>query len=206
MHSDVVTESRLLFNKAFKKRFGVSPGDFRNGQHLMFRMKQLKINQKTRNMELKPKVKELKNKKVIYVRGIGNYNESAGKAWGKVCAFAGKNQLFGSETEMIGVSYDDPQVTEVEKLRYDACIVINKDIKPEGEVGVQEIAGGKYAIFEHIGPYNTLNQTYNSIYRSWLPESGMQLRELPCLEKKYVNDPEKTKPEELITEIMIPVE
>jgi AraC family transcriptional regulator len=193
------------FNKAFKKRFGISPGDYRNGQRLMFRMEQLKINQNKTNMELKPKIKELKNKKVVYVRGIGNYNESAGIAWGKVCDFAGKNKLFGFKTEMIGVSHDDPKITEAEKLRYDACIVINKDVKPEGEVGVKEITGGKYAIFKHVGSYDTLNETYNAIYRVWLPESGMQLRELPCLEK-YVNDPEKTKPEKLITEIMIPVE
>lgn len=193
------------FNRAFKKRFGISPGDFRKGQSVKLQTSQVMNNQMIKKMELKAKIKELKPKKVIYVRRFGDYNLSAGEAWDKVCSFAAKNKLFGFKTEMLGVSYDDPEITEKEKLRYEACIVINKDVAPEGEVGVKTIAGGKYAIFKHKGPYENLNEIYNAIHRQWLPGSGYKLREIPVYEK-YLNDPGKTKPEKLLTEINIPID
>ena len=72
-------------------------------------------------MELKPKIKELKPKQVIYVNSIGAYSgKGTEDAWEKVCGFAGKNKLFGWKTEFFGISHDDPKVTEAEKLRYDA--------------------------------------------------------------------------------------
>ncbi len=125
-------------------------------------------------------------------------------AWNKVCEFAEKKKLFGYKTSFIGISHDDPEVTESEKLRYDACVTISKDVKPEGEVGVKTVEGGKYAMFLHKGPYSGFQDLYNYIYGVWLQESGVELREQPCFEK-YLNSPDKTKPENLKTEVYIPI-
>lgn len=193
------------FNKAFKKRFGISPGEYRAGQRSI-KLENLVINLNITVMELKPKIKEIKEKNVIYIRSIGDYNgEQTGQTWEKVCDFAQKKRLFGFKTEMIGISHDDPNITETDKLRYDACITVRKEVDPEGEVGFKAIAGGRYAIFEHRGPYSKFNETYNAIYKKWLPESNEKLRDLPCFEK-YLNDPNKVKPEKLLTEIYIPIE
>ena len=89
-------------------------------------------------------------------------------------------------------------------MRYDACISIDADVEAEGDVGVQVIAGGKYAVVLHKGPYEKMNETYGALYGQWLPSSGEELRELPCLEK-YLNSPDQTAPEELLTEIFIPL-
>ncbi|MEZ5083849.1 MAG: GyrI-like domain-containing protein [Bacteroidales bacterium] len=142
--------------------------------------------------KLKPKFKELKSRTVIYVNSIGPYEaQGTEQAWEKVCAFAEKNKLFGRATEFIGISHDDPNLTEAGKLRYDACIVVSKDVKPEGEVGVKTIEGGRYAIFMHKGPYAYFQKTYDYIYGIWLSESGEELRDIPCFEK-YLNS--LTKP------------
>ncbi|MFC1566604.1 GyrI-like domain-containing protein [bacterium] len=73
------------------------------------------------------------------------------------------------------------------------------------EVGIQEIREGKYAIFLHKGPYEKLNQTYNAIFTSWLLTSDYKLQNLPCFELYLNRDPRKTKPENLRTEIYVPV-
>lgn len=199
-------ENPSSFNKAFKKRFGISPNEYRQNYDSLSQLEYLKL--EIRAMEnlksLHPKIKELKTKKVIYNQKRGSYNESAGKAWGKVCDFAQKNHLFGFKNEFIGISHDDPDVTEESKLRYDACIVVSKDIKPEGEIGVQEIEGGKYAVFTHKGPYEDFGNSYGYIYGKWIPDNGIELRDTPCFEK-YLNSPDKTKPEKLLTEIYVPI-
>lgn len=156
-------------------------------------------------LTIKPKIKEIKPKKVVYVRSIGAYGgEEMGKAWAKLFEFIKQKKLFGFGMESIGISNDNPEITEFEKCRYDACVSIKKKVVPEGEIGVQEIPGGKYAIFRYQGPYSNLGHVYNYIYRNWLPASNYKLRDAPSFDK-YLNNPEKTKPEKLKTHIYLPI-
>lgn len=193
------------FNKAFKKKFGVAPGEFCDHYTEVKTINYLKQMKTLEVKKLKPKFKELKSRTVIYVNSIGPYEaQGTEKAWEKVCEFAERNRLFGRATEFIGISHDDPNLTESGKLRYDACITVSKEVRPEGEVGVKTIEGGKYAIFMHKGPYSDFEKTYDYIYGIWLSESGEEVRDAPCFEK-YLNSPDKTKPEKLKTEIYIPV-
>ena len=76
-----------------------------------------------------------------------------------------------------------------------------------GMVGesVQTIGGGEYAVTTHEGPYERLNQTYARLFGQWLPHSGREVRSEPCLEF-YLNDPDGTSPEELLTDIYAPLE
>jgi AraC family transcriptional regulator len=200
-------ENPSSFNKAFKKRYGISPAEYRKNNELIMKINdsQIKFNAMENLKSLQPKIKILKSKKVVYARAFGDYNKSAGKAWNTVCDFAEKKKLFGFKTEFLGISHGDPNVTETDKLRYDACIVITKEIDPEGEIGLQKVKGGKYAVFTHNGSYRYLKNSYDYVYGKWLPESGKELRNTNCFEK-YLNDANKTKEEKLKTEIYIPIQ
>ena len=199
-------ENPSSFNKAFKKRFGKSPEEFRKNNEIQLKKEssKIKFNAMENLKSLQPKWKEIKPKKIIYARALGNYNQGAEKAWATISRFAKEKKLFGFNTEFLGISHDDPKITEANKLRYDACMVITKEIQPEGEIGVSEIPGGKYAVFVHKGPYEKLESSYDYIFGKWLPESGLELRNAPEFEK-YLNSPENTKPEKLRTEIYIPI-
>lgn len=154
-------------------------------------------------MNLEPEIRQIDEMKVIYIQAIGDYN-NVGPAWGRLCEFAGRKGLFGPETIMLGLSHDDPEITETDKLRYDACIVVEDNVKPEGEVGMKSIAGSNYAVFIHKGPYRELMSSYNDIFRNWLPQSNYELGDSAPFEI-YLNDPEKVMPEDLRTEICIPL-
>ncbi len=196
-------ESPASFTKAFQKRFGTSPSDYRQHKGSM-KMENFQLsNLNFKVMNPKPKIREIKPIPVVYVHCIGDYN-NVGPAWEKLADFMKKHKLFAFGTDFIGVSYDDPSVTETEKLRYDACASVKKEVKAEGEVGYKVLEGGTFAIFRHNGPYANLTQTYDAIYLNWLPESGMELRDAPPLEF-YLNDPDRTKPENLKTDIYVPV-
>lgn len=194
------------FNKAFKKRFNVSPKEFRDSKGF-FRSDGTFINpyKTITEMKLKPKIKTIKEKKVIYVQTKGYLNESIGPAWQTLINFMKQNRLFGFKTEFIGISYDDPKITEIEKCRYDACSTVRKEVDPVGQIGFRTISGGTYAVFKHYGPYEKFTETYNAIYLNWLPESGYKLRDTHCFER-YLSDASKVKPEKNVTEIYIPIE
>ena len=105
----------------------------------------------------------------------------------------------------LGISHDDPDVTPADKIRYDACISVDESFQPEGEVGVQGIEGGEYAVVTHRGPYEKLSETYAWICGKWLPGSGRELRPTPGFEL-YRNSPQDTAPEDLVTDIHLPLE
>lgn len=195
------------FSKAFKKRFEISPVEYRIKTIDLLKTDFMIIQQNAMKFlkDIEPKIKTVKAKRLIYAQALGAYDESSQKAWQQVCDYAKQKHLFGFRTEFIGISFDDPTVTDSEKLRYNACLTVSKEVKPEAEIGVMEIPEGKYAIFTHKGPYEELNSSYNYIYGQWLSQNKVTLRDEPCLEN-YLNSPDKTRPEKLLTEIMVPIE
>lgn len=160
---------------------------------------------------LEPKIVELKPIEVLYVRKTGDYMKSAAEAWEILMPFAYENKikykknLMGKDAMMFGIGHDNPNLTDIEKLRFDACITWDdKTVQPEGEVQNKIIEGGKYAMFLHKGAYEGLKATYDEI-GDWIVQSGIELRDLPMFEKYLNRDPRRTKPQNLKTEIYVPI-
>jgi AraC family transcriptional regulator len=119
-------------------------------------------------------------------------------------SWAGMRGLLGAHSRMLGLVHDDPDVTPADKVRYDAAVVVTRAVEPEGEFGATDIPGGKYAVFTHRGPYETLGKTYQRFFGDWLPKSGRELRDAEAFEE-YVNSPMNAKPEDLVTRIHVPL-
>lgn len=81
---------------------------------------------------------------------------------------------------------------------------MDKSIQAEGEVGIQIIPGGEYAVLVHKCPYEGVANTINWLYGIWLPKSGREVADANDFEI-YRNSPHDTKPEDLITEIYLPL-
>jgi AraC family transcriptional regulator len=203
-------DTPAAFAKAFKQRFGRSPTEYKKVK----RREQLpalkSIPDRTYRegsvSDMKPEIRMIPEEKVMFVRKTGPYAKAAGEAWGALMKFAYSHRLMNKETKGIGISHDSPDITPEDNIRYDACITVAGPVKPEGEVGVQKIGGGKYAVFLHKGPYEKFGETYNAIFTRWLPEAGAKLREAPCFEVYLNRDPRRTRPEKLRTEIFIPIQ
>lgn len=197
-------------SKVFRQFYGISPNDYRNNKEHVI-MKPLEINP---SLNVSVEVKELAPKQVIYIRLSGEYMKlNYCEAWQRLFTYMYQENLLPDNAkegcppgiEFICVYHDDPKVTANENLRTDVCLTLLKPAQPKGEVGVREIPGGKYAIFRYQGPYSNLSAVYDTIYGHWLPESSYKVRDSRGFEN-YINNPENTRPEDLITEICIPIE
>jgi AraC family transcriptional regulator len=190
-------------SKSFKLFYGITPTEYRINKNI-FIMKKEELNPGFKSKA--PKILELNDKTAIYIRLTGAYDElDFSGTYTKLWAFIKEHKLFSAGIEVICNYYDDPKVTESSRLRTDVCLVIQKPAKPQGEIGVKVIPGGKYAVFSYQGPYDKLGMVYDTIFSEWLPSSGSELRNLPLYEK-YCNDPARTKPEKLKTEIYVPIQ
>jgi AraC family transcriptional regulator len=212
---DAGYEAHEGFTRAFTARFGISPSNFRTANRIPpypAAPSDVHFDPDGPIDDFHPhsfggppmdvQVKTIPPIRVAFIRHTGPYT-AVGPTWGQLFGWAGPRGLAMS-AKMIGVCYDDPEVTPPEKIRYDACITVNDSVKPEGEVGVQEIGGGEYAVAMHKGPYENLGQTYARLAGEWLPKSGREPRSSPCLEM-YLNSPQSAAPADLLTEICMPL-
>jgi AraC family transcriptional regulator len=159
---------------------------------------------------MNPEIRTIDPMPVLFVRRTGPYGQAAGEAFAALCQFAGPYGLLGPTSRLLGISHDNPNSTEPSKLRFDACVTIEGElrelraVKLAGQAGLKTVAGGKYAVFLHAGPYDSFRETYDQIFTSWLPQSQAQRRDEPCFEL-YLNAPDQAKPEDLRTEIWVPI-
>lgn len=142
--------------------------------------------------------------RVAYLRHIGPYQE-CGTVFKKLMAWAGPKGLIRPGRRVIGASWDDPAAVPAAQLRYDCCIEVDDSFKPVDSVMVQALPGGEYAVYRHIGPYSGLSAAFGRIFREWMPQAGRQPRGCACLEIYSHQDCRITPPEELITDLFVPL-
>ncbi|MEZ7198367.1 AraC family transcriptional regulator [Pseudodesulfovibrio karagichevae] len=214
---DAGYETVESFSRAFKKMFGCPPSKYpeRHWDAMYDRFPGLihyrpdaaratfsLENRKETTMEVR--IENVDAMRVAFIRKTGPYNQCE-DAWKRLCAWAGPRGQLGGDAKFLGVGHDDPQVTPPDKIRYDACVTVGADAEGEGEVGIQTVGGGRYAVTTHKGPYGNLEGTYAELMGGWLPQSGERLGDNLCFEL-YRNDPQSTPPEELLTDIYISLE
>jgi AraC family transcriptional regulator len=142
--------------------------------------------------------------KVAYVRHHGPYDTCC-QAWGRIYNWAGRNNFIRPGTLGIGASYDDPETTPPEKIRYDACLTCKDDFAANGDVEVQTLGGGQYVTAVHRGSYQKIKDSFRYLMSKWLPLNGRRMRDAPCLEI-YLDDPGNTPEAEVRTKLCVPVE
>ncbi len=215
-----------LFSRSFRAYYGITAKEFRQQEKAVFvnnglrysktgqllsKNRQLKFDfdeqlctVKLNNlifMETKVEIKEMPEINVVYIRHTGQYNQ-IGKAYEKLIKWAGPRGLLNPGTKTITVYQDDPAVTEMEKVRQDACITVANDVKVEGEIGKATIPGGKYAVARFQVDSKGFEKAWNTMCL-WITESGYQFSGSPY--ELYYNSLEDDKHEQFDVEICIPV-
>lgn len=145
----------------------------------------------------------LAEKRLLAMPHGGPYGAN-GATFERLMAWGGPRGAFTDQGWVVGIYYDDPDSTPAEKLRSEACVKYR--IAPDPAHGVAEriLAGGKYAVMLHRGPYSTLGDAWRRFLRERAVPHGVSLAERPCFER-YLNDPREVAPEDLLTDIYLPV-
>ncbi len=185
--------SHEAFTRAFAANFGKSPSLYREEVARAL-------------MDMPVVLRREPARSVIALRHVGAY-EDCFSTWDELTRWAMARRIVRRRTPDIGLCYDDPDVTEDCRIRYDVCV----EIPDQGPASVGQlpagmfertIPGGCYAVATHHGPYETINDTYVALIGKWLPRRGVELHNEPVVER-YLQGPDVVPAAELVTEIWV---
>ena len=80
-----------------------------------------------------------------------------------------------ANTSLLAIFHDDPETTPPDQLRSEAGITVPLDARLPKELVEEHIPAGKYACTVHVGPYETLGDTWAKFMGEWLPASGYRV-------------------------------
>ncbi len=180
--------SPSTFARAFKKHFGVTARQYMSGRYLRSLADACNSQVCTMAMDEKPawsamEVKEMPAMHLAYLICMQGYVMSEiCPVWERLDKWATTHSAYTPETMNLGISMDDPLITPPNKCRYLAAMTIPDSIKKDRLVGIMDIPAMKCAIFHVDCRPDEIQARYRSIYKDWLPDSGMQPADFPCYE------------------------
>lgn len=212
--------SNSSFTRTFKKFYGISPSEFRKSK-----LKYSKIGQtESKNgqvkelsdeyicnitnlinwikMNAKIEIKEMPKLELAFITNIGHQN--LGDAYAKLMKWAMPKGLLKEDSKMLTMYHDSFKITDPDKVRMSACLILKEKTEVSGEIGLTTIEKGKCIVahFE-IGIYE-FEKSWTSLF-IWMNENGFKKADRNPFEIYHNNFNEH--PEKIaIVDFCIPVE
>jgi AraC family transcriptional regulator len=207
------------FAKAFRQHFGITPSAYRKSKHgnknskgenalslrVSYEVDAVSVNllKNEGRTKMIAEVREMPEYHVAYVRKMGAYGkETCERAFGELMQWAGPRGYLASGA-MLGLYWDNPEVTPPDKCRTDACICVPVGTVSEGQIGLQTINGGPYAVCHFEIKADSFQQAWEDAF-AWLVNRGYECADLPCYER-YHNNAEDHPEGKWIFDICIPL-
>lgn len=209
------------YSRAFKKYFRVSPTEFKNQNPNKFsKIRQLKskngqeypdyekyiciINnlKKWTEMNAKIEIKEMPKMDLAYVSSIGPQNLES--AYQKLMKWATPQGLMNEQTKMVTIYHDSFKVTEPNKVRMSASILLNKTVEADGEIGLTSIQKGKFIVGSFEIGLNEFEKSWTGLF-VWMNENGYKKADREPFEIYYNNFNEHPE-RKAIVDFCIPIE
>jgi AraC family transcriptional regulator len=128
-------------------------------------------------------VRDLPARHVAFMRHVGPYGAAGIPGlWQRFGRWMAAHQLGAPTTLRLGVAYDDPGITAPDRCRYDACVVVPADFRPDRLVEVKDVPAGRHAVARFAGDAHEIVDAWERVFAAWLPGSGWEPDDRPCYE------------------------
>jgi len=182
------------FARAFRRHTGRTPSEHRNSQSSVA---------KKDAADMKVAVDRRGEIMVVVLRREGKAYTDLNATFGEVWSWAEATDTLQHLQGIYGIPLDDPASVPVDKLRYDAGLALGVTSAPE-PFRVLRLPAGEFACLRHFGSYGGLEAATQYVVGEWLLSSGREPADFPVFHN-FINDPDQTPVDELITDILLPL-
>jgi AraC family transcriptional regulator len=183
------------FTRAFTRHFGITPSEFRGvvrgyreavgdelGSATFAGFTEETPLTLRFNMEKEPvTVERTPPRHLLFVRHVGFETLLADGGpflglWDEILAFANAQHVEYSHEILVGITHDDPYVTDERKIRFDAGLQVSGPMKVSHPIGYRYIPPGLCVVRRHVGGMEEIAKTFAYIGVDWLLSGEYCLR------------------------------
>ena len=146
-------------------------------------------------------VKRMPTIKVAYLAHVGSF-DGIGKAYEKLIKWANTKGLIGGK--MITCYYDNPEVTDIDKIRQNACIELIKEVRTSGDVKTTTIESGESVVGKFEVGFNEFEKAWQTMM-VWVVEHDYIPNEKQACYEIYHNNFKNHPQQKSIIEICVPI-
>ncbi len=201
-------DSGSSLSRIFRKQFQCSPSQYREQRPLLLLPPARPRVNHTELAEVEIRETHVRQAVMVECRGINgqSFEQAATAAFRILVSEIKRANIWPAMRQRIGICPDEASMVPDAEARYQAGFIYEGQLPAMGDA-VRRVAipGGRWVVSLHQGSYETVWQSWNRMYRDWLPSSGYATRDAAPFDL-YLNDQKTVPPEELRTEIWIPIE
>ncbi len=174
--------SLTSFIPAFKKRFSMTPKEWRKGGYEKYSKRLLASSpnaslSKASFADIEPEIVKMPDMQVHYIRHKG-YENNIRPTWQKLNAW-----IFSSDIEeytFVSLFHDNPAITPLLECQHVACVIVKntKQIQ-NSKLPKLTISKGVFAKFNLQGERGDILKFIHWVYHKWLPQSDYETTTKP---------------------------
>ena len=205
--------SAEAFSRAFRRGCGMSPQAFRTAwpcpafSSPAARVRyypsadRVEIDPPNGGVAMEVRIETFGDLDVARIRQVGPYNE-VGPCFERLFGWAATIGV--RPGRILTFSHDDPGAVAPESLRSDVCIELRTDASPPVGISMEKRGAGRYAVYTHRGTYDGIPEAYRYLFGLWLPQSGEEVDDRPCM-TIYRNTPPRGAPAQVLADLCLPL-
>jgi AraC family transcriptional regulator len=213
------------FTRAFTRRFEINPSDFRGvlkayREGVCDAMGSATFAGFTAetpltlrfNMEKEPvTVETTPPLHLLFVRHHGYESLLADQQsfiglWDELFAYADQHDIDYSPEMLVGITHDDPYVTDERRIRFDAGVLVSGPITARHPIGYRYLPPGLCVVRRHFGGMEEIAKTFAYIGVDWLPSGDYWLRAAAPFELYSCTQTADGRRERISTDAYVPLE
>lgn len=212
--------SNSSFTRTFKKFYGLSPSEFRKSKPKYSKIRQVesKNGQEKSNFEeyicninnlinwikmnAKIEIKEMPKLELAFITQIGHHGLE--NAYAKLIQWAAPKGLLTKDSKMATIYHDSYKITEPEKVRMSACLILNEKTDVSGEIGLTTIEKGKFIVGHFEIGIREFEKSWTGLF-IWMNENGYKKADRNPFEI-YHNNFNEHPEKKAIVDFYIPIE
>jgi AraC family transcriptional regulator len=189
------------FTRAFTRRFGMHPSTFRavlreyrdtafeaiSNHSISGYSAETPLTLRFDMRKESVLVQETPARHLLFVRHQGYENLPVDQhqflaLWDELFAYADEHDIEYSPELLVGVTHDDPYVTDEPKIRFDACLPVKGKIDVSYPIGYRRQQSGLCVTRRHRGGAEEIAKSFALIGVAWMPSEDHGLGSTPPFE------------------------